>query len=101
MEAVMANNDTYDFLISDENEVMLILYSRDSTPENPAVHLDAENHTVELYRNPEDALTLQYVDSDIFTNLAEEESLLVCEIQPTENPDETEIVYAYEAVIVE
>ncbi|MBQ8481762.1 MAG: hypothetical protein IJ532_04445 [Alphaproteobacteria bacterium] len=97
----MANNNTYDFLISDENEVMLILYSRDSEPENPAVHLDAENHTIELYRNSEDALTLQYVDSDIFNNLAEEDKLLVCEIQPTDNPDETEIIYAYEATFVE
>jgi len=97
----MANNDTYDFIISDENEVMLILYSRESAPENPAVRLDAENHLVELYRNSEDAVSLQYVDSDVFTNLAEESELLVCEIQPTEDPDETEIVYAYHAAIVE
>lgn len=97
----MANNDTYDFLISEENEVMLILSSRNSAPENPAVRLDAENHLIELYRNTEDAVTLQYVDSDVFTNLAEDESLLVCEIQPTDDPDETEIVYVYHAVIVE
>lgn len=97
----MTNNDTYDFIISDENEVMLMLYSRDSVPENPAVRLDAENHVVELYRNADDALTLQYVDSDVFANLSEEDNLLVCEIQPTDDPDETEIVYAYEAPIVE
>ena len=97
----MASDNTYDFIISDEKEVMLILYSRESAPENPAVRLDAENHTIELYRNKEDALTLQYVDSDVFTNLAEENELLVCEIQPTDDPDETEIVYAYQATIVE
>lgn len=97
----MTNNDTYDFIISDENEVMLMLYSRDSIPENPSVRLDAENHVIELYRNLDDALTLQYVDSDVFANLAEEDNLLVCEIRPTDDPDETEIVYAYEAPIVE
>lgn len=97
----MANNNTYDFIISEENEVMLILYSRDSAPENPAVSLDPENHIIELYRNSGDAVTLQYVDSDVFKNLTEDEELLVCEIQPTDDPDETEIVYAYNAVIVE
>lgn len=97
----MANNNTYDFIISDENEVMLILYSRDTAPENPAVRLNANEHIVELYRNAQDALTLQYVDSEVFSNLEEEDNLLVCEIQPTENPDETEIVYTYEAPIVE
>jgi hypothetical protein len=97
----MANNDTYDFIISDENEIMLILHSRDSAPENPVVRLNADNRTVELYRNAEDAVTLQYVDSDIFNNLAEDNKLLVCEIQPTDDPDETEIVYAYHADIVE
>lgn len=97
----MVGNNTYDFIISDKNEVMLILYSRESAPENPAVRLDAENHIVELYRNSQDALTLQYVDNDVFNNLSEEENLLVCEIQPTDDPDETEIVYAYHATIVE
>lgn len=97
----MANNSTYDFIISDENEVMLILYSRDSAPENPAVSLDPENHIIELYRNNNDAVFLQYVDSDVFTNLAEESELLVCEIQPTDDPDETEIVYTYHAAIIE
>lgn len=97
----MVGNNTYDFIISDKNEVMLILYSRESAPENPAVRLDTENHIVELYRNSQDALTLQYVDNDVFNNLSEEENLLVCEIQPTDDPDETEIVYAYHATIVE
>ncbi|MBQ4400173.1 MAG: hypothetical protein II830_02620 [Alphaproteobacteria bacterium] len=97
----MANSDTYDFIISDENEIMLILYSRESAPENPEVRLNPETRTVELYRNGEDAVTLQYVDSDVFNNLAEDDKLLVCEIQPTDDPDETEIVYAYHATIVE
>lgn len=97
----MADNQSYDFIISDEGEVILILHARDTTPENPAVHLVTEEHEVQIYRNKQDALTLKYVDSDVFNNLIEEESLLICEVKPTSNPDETEIIYTYEAPIIE
>lgn len=91
----------YDFLISDENEVMLLLYARDIAPEEPVVRLSSEQKTIELYRRRDDAFTLENVEDQIFTLLKDEPNLLVCEIYPTDNPDETEIVYTYEATIVE
>lgn len=97
----MINNNTYDFIISDENEIMLILHSRDNAPENPIVYLDTKEHTVELYRNDNDAVTLEHVDNEVFTILAEKNSLLICEIQPTENPEDSEITYTYKALIGE
>ncbi len=92
--------NTFDFLISEENEVMLILYARDIAPEDPIVHLNPENNTIELYRMKNDAFTLEKVDNEVFELLKNEKNLLVCEILPTENPDETEIVYTYEAIII-
>jgi len=97
----MINNNTYDFIVSDENEIMLILPSQDGAPENPIIYLDAEEGTVELYRNNHDAVTLEHVDGEVFALLNEKGSLLVCEIQPTENPEDTEIIYTYEALIGE
>ena len=91
----------YDFLISDENEVMLLLYARDIAPEEPVVRLNPEQKTIELYRRRDDAFTLENIEDQIFTLLQNEEKLLVCEIYPTANPDETEIVYTYEATIIE
>ena len=94
-------NNTFDFLISDEDEVMLILNARKTNPQNPAVRLRAEEQIVELYRSPQEPYTLSGVDSDVFRLLKDEETLLICEVSPTDDPDETEIVYAYEAPIIE
>ena len=93
--------NTYDFLISDENEVMLLLYARDIAPEEPVVRLNPEQKSIELYRRRDDAFTLENIEDQVFELLNGEDNLLVCEIYPTENPDETEIVYTYEAIIVE
>lgn len=95
------NKPVYDFLITDENEVMLVMYARDSAPDAPAARLVPDGHSIEIYRNSHDAVTLQYVDSDVFKSLEGKEFILVCETAPTDDPEETEIVYAYEAPVVE
>lgn len=93
--------NSYDFLISDKDEIMLILYARDIAPEEPAVRLNPENKTIELYRRFDDAFTLESVEDEVFALLQNAEQLLVCEILPLKENDETEIVYAYHAIIVE
>lgn len=96
----MSDNDVYDFLISDQKEVFLIMRARDTEPDNPAVVLDEKTKTVELYRSITEQYTLENVDAEVFELLKNETNLLVCEILPTENEDETEIVYTYQALIV-
>lgn len=93
--------NTFDFMISEENEVMLVIFARDIAPEDPIARLDPEHKTVELYRRKNDAFTLENVDDEVFELLKKEDNLLVCEILPTDNPDETEIIYTYEATLVD
>ncbi|MBO6281062.1 MAG: hypothetical protein J6N49_00875 [Alphaproteobacteria bacterium] len=99
----MPDMNIFDFMITDLGEVMLILYARDTPPhENPGVILDPENHIIEFFRTDTEAMTLEEVSDDVFKNLENEDTLLVCEINPddSENPEEAEIVYAYNAEIV-
>lgn len=98
---MVARNPSFDFLITDQDEVMLIITAQDTPPEAPAVRLHPETKSIELYRHLNDAYTLQNVDGEVFSLLNNEEELLVCETKPTESPDETEIVYTYEALIIE
>ena len=91
--------DPFDFLINDEDEVMLLLYEREGEPENPRIELNAEENAALLVRNETDSLLLKDVSADVFDSLQDADTLMVCELSRTENEKETEIVHAYEAEI--
>ena len=97
----MGNDDVFDFLISDQKEVFLIMHARETEPDNPAVRLDEKAGIVELYRSAVEQYTLENVDAEVFKLLQNEQNLLVCEIASTENEEETEIDYTYQALIIE
>lgn len=91
--------DTFDFLINEEDEVMLLLYQREGEPQNAHIELDTDNKAAMLYRNDQDSLLLKDISDDVFDSLQDADKLLVCELNRTEDEKETEIVYAYEAEI--
>lgn len=95
----MADFDGFEFIITEEEDVMLIIYARSGNPENPEVELDSATGHIILYRNPDDVVTLENVRPEVFENLSEEHALLIVEVAPTENPLENEIKQAYEARI--
>ena len=100
----MADLDTFDFIITDQGDVMLIIYARETEPHlRPVVRLNPTEHLIEFYRTDTEAMTLENVSDDVFKNLKDKDSLLVCEINPDSNgnPEEAEIVYAYEAEFTE
>ena len=100
----MADFDTYDFMITDQGDVMLVMYARETEPHlRPVVRLNPAEHIIEFYRTDTEAMTLEDVSDDVFKNLEGKDNLLVCEINPkdSENPEEAEIVYAYEAEFAE
>ncbi len=94
------DNITYDFVVNDEDEVMLLLYAGESAPAmETRIVLDAENHSAELFRNDDESIVLEAIPDEIFDSLIDADKLLVCELSKTENEDDSRIVYAYEADI--
>ena len=97
----MDNKDfeTFDFLINDDDEVMLLLYQREGEPENPHIEIDFEEKAALLYRNDNDIIELSDISDDVLDSLQDADKLLVCELSRTENEEEEEITHAYEAEI--
>lgn len=94
------DNITYDFVVNDEDEVMLLLYAGELAPATETrIVLDAENHSAELFRNDDESIVLEAIPDEIFDSLIDADKLLVCELSKTENEDDSRIVYAYEADI--
>ncbi len=91
--------DTFDFIVNDEDEVMLLLYEREGEPKEPCIILNPEDNSAVLLRTPEEEIMLSGISDDIFDSLADADKLLVCELSRTENDEDTEIVNAYEADI--
>lgn len=98
----MDNDDkfeVFDFVVNDEDEVMLLMYVREGEPDKPFVLLHPDEGTAILHRNNNDEIFLSDIWADIFDSLADADKLLVCELSRTDNEDDTEIVHAYEADI--
>lgn len=103
MKKVMSAEEfeTYDFLINDEDEVMLLLYVRPGEPVDPSFNLDIENQSGMLCRNDTDKILLKDIPADIIDSLQEADKLLVCELSVEQDDKDTRIVYAYEAEITD
>lgn len=95
----MAEFDGFEFIVTEEEDIMLLIYARKGNPENPAVEINLQNKTVILHRNQDDIVTLENVADDTLAILKEETALLIAEVAPTENPEENEVKQVYEAVI--
>ena len=95
----MANEEfsSYDFLINDEDEVMLLLYERENEPQAPTIEIDDGNKVAVLHRRSDDIVTLNDIPDEALDSLQETDKLLVCELSIEEDEKDTQIVYAYEA----
>ena len=96
----MAEFDGFEFIVTEEDDVMLIIYARSGNPENPAVEMVSKKKQIILHRNSKDIVTLENVDDNVFENLNGEKVLLIAEVMPTENPLENEIKQVYNARIL-
>ncbi len=94
------NFDTYDFLINDEDEVMLLLYARNGEPSESSFEFDIEEKSAILHRNPQDDINLSGIPDDVLDSLQDADKLLVCELSLEDNEQDTQIIYAYEAEII-
>ena len=96
----MADFDGFEFIITEENDVMLIIYARAGNPEKPVVKLDLEHNSIVLYRNQKDVVTIENVEKEVLDILSKENLLLITEVVPTKNPLEQEFSQAYGARII-
>ncbi len=90
--------DSYDFLLNEDDEVMLLLYAKESKPENPYMVIDFDNKSAELYRNGTDCVVIADISEDILSAIQLVDSILVCELSRDED-EEPKMIYAYEAQI--
>lgn len=91
--------NTFDFVINDEDEVMLLLHAQESEPNNPRIEFDFNEKSAVLIRNETDEILLEGIPDDVIDSLQDADNLMVCELQIGETDDDTKIIYAYEADI--
>ncbi len=91
--------DKFDFIINEDDEVMLLLYARETTPQNPCITIDFDDKSAMLQRNSSDGIQLKEIPDEILDSLQETDKLLICELNTTSDEKDTQIVYAYEAEI--
>ena len=92
--------NTYDFIVNEEDEVMLLLHAQDSEPHNARFEIDMDEKSALLVRNENDEIMLEGIDDNILDSLQDEDKLLVCELKIGETDEDSQIVYAYEADVV-
>lgn len=90
---------TFDFLINDEDEVMLLLYEQEGEPQNARIELNVEEKSAILYRRENDELLLSDIPENVFDSLEDADKLMVCELSIEDKEEDTKIIYAYEAEI--
>lgn len=94
--------EPFEFILNDAGEVMLILGARMSEPSDAAISIDATNNVGYLERNAlEEAigLNLKDLDEEILEALSRCKTVAVLELSFEEHAEDTQIVYAYDAVL--
>ncbi len=91
--------ESFDFVVNDEDEVMLLLYEREGTPHEAFLEIDKDDNSAVLQRNPNDVILLEEIPEDVLDSLEEADTILVCELSREANEDETKIMQAYEAEV--
>ena len=82
-------SDIYDFIINEDDEIMLLLYARASKPQNPSFEIDKDGKQAVLYRSKDDGITINDISDEVLDILYDMDKLLVCELSEEENEDET------------
>lgn len=93
--------NTFDFLINDDNEVMLLLYAQENEPQDAYFHFDYTKNVAIFIRNESNKIFLSDIPEDVLERCRVSKKILVCELSKTEKEEDTEIVYAYEANVIE
>lgn len=93
------NFNTYEFIINDDDEIMLLLYSQNGHPESPILEIEAKERKGFLYRSKGSGLAIEDITEDDLDILCLSDKILVCEISTDKNEDDVKITNAYECAI--
>ncbi|MDD4556389.1 MAG: hypothetical protein PHE89_03565 [Alphaproteobacteria bacterium] len=91
--------ESFDFVVNDEDEVMLLLYEREGAPYEAFLEVDKDDNSAVLQRNENDVILLEEIPEDIFDSLEEADTILVCELSREADEADTKIMQAYEAEV--
>lgn len=95
----MKSQGEYEFVVTEQDQVLLVLHAYQNDPVDPYIVPVEKSQKMAFQRDSAHVLQMNDVDQRIFELLEQERELLVCEIKPTENPEENEVVYTYFAEI--
>ena len=70
----------YDFIVNEDDEVMLLIYAQNDTPVNPHLNIDVQNNQAILYRSENSGVTLDDISEDILDLLLGFDKILICEL---------------------
>ena len=93
------NSNFYDFIINEDDEIMLLLYAKDTKPENPHIDIDIKNNQAFLYRSKNEGILIEDISDEILDILHDSDKLLICELSDEDNEEDIKIINAYEAEI--
>ena len=82
------NFNTYDFIVNEDDDIMLLIYARNSKPQKPFLEIDFANQQAFLYRTETDGITLNDIPEDIMDIFYEIDKILVCELSSETNDED-------------
>ena len=91
--------NTYEFIINDDDEIMLLLYSQEGSPNKPVLDVMLEENKAVLYRSKDKGIIIEDISDDVLDMLSDIDKILVCELSTEDNEDDTLLTNAYEATI--
>lgn len=93
------NFNTYEFIINEDDEIMLLLYSQEGKPEEPVLELSSDSNQAVLYRSKTSGMEIKDISEEDMDMLYDIDKILVCELSADTDEDNTQITDVYEATI--
>ena len=91
--------NTYEFIINDDDEIMLLLYSQEGSPDKPVLDVMLEENKAVLYRSKDKGIIIEDISDDVLDMLSDIDKILVGELSAEDNEDDALLTNAYEATI--
>ena len=57
--------NTYEFIINDDDEIMLLLYSQEGSPDKPVLDVMLEENKAVLYRSKDKGIIIEDISDDV------------------------------------